>query len=101
MTFSRRGFGRVAEVAETKVPEAHLACEGRLWMNHREIHEVWTFSTDPELDKLQRGFAAGAVLSQTQYIFSVCKKGSYLSGSFVKTRSARNAQSFALGRTNV
>ena len=42
MTFSRRGFGRVAEVAETKVPEAHLACEGRLWMNHREIHEVWT-----------------------------------------------------------
>ena len=40
-------------------------------------------------------------MSQTQYIFSVCKKGSYLSGSFVKTRSARNAQSFALGRANV
>ena len=58
-------------------------------------------STDPELEKLQRGFAAGAVVSQTQYIFSVCKKGSYLSGSFVKTRSARNAQSFALGRANV
>ena len=42
MTFSRRGFGRVAEVAETQVLEARLACEGRLWMNHREIHEVWT-----------------------------------------------------------
>ena len=40
-------------------------------------------------------------MSQTQYIFSVCKKGSYLSGSLVKTRSARNAQSFALGRANV
>ena len=59
------------------------------------------FSTDPELEKLQRGFAAGAVVSQTQYIFSVCEKGLYLSDSFVKTRSARNAQSFALGRTNV
>ena len=59
------------------------------------------FSTDAELEKLQRGFMAGAVVSQTQYIFSVCKKGSYLSGSFVKTRSARNAQSFALGRVNV
>ena len=54
------------------------------------------FSTDPELEKLQRGFAAGAVVSQTQYIFSVCKKGTYLSGSFVKNRSARNAQSFLL-----
>ena len=42
------------------------------------------FSTDPELEKLQRSFAAGAVVSQTQYIFRVCKKGSYLSGSFVK-----------------
>ena len=40
-------------------------------------------------------------MSQTQYIFSVCKKGSHLSGSFVKPRSARNAQSFALGRANV
>ena len=59
------------------------------------------FSTDPELEKLQRGFAAGAVVSQTQYIFCVCKKGSYLSGSFVKTRSARNAQSFVLGRAHV
>ena len=59
------------------------------------------FSTDPELEKLQRGFAAGAVVSQTQYIFSVCKKRSYLSGSFVKTRSARNAQSNALGRANL
>ena len=59
------------------------------------------FSTNPELEKLQRGFAAGAVVSQTQYIFSVCKKGSYLLGSFVKTRSARNAQSFALGRANI
>ena len=58
-------------------------------------------SSDPELEELQRGFAAGAVVSQTQYIFSVCKKGSYLSGSFVKTRFARNAQSFALGRANV
>ena len=55
------------------------------------------FSTDPELEKLHMGFVAGAVVSQTQYIFSVCKKGSYLSGSFVKTRSARNA----LGRANV
>ena len=34
-------------------------------------------------------------------MFLACKKGSYLSGSFVKTRSARNAQSFALGRVNV
>ena len=59
------------------------------------------FLTDPELDKLQRGFVAGAVVSQTQYIFSVCEKGSYLSDSVVKTRPARNAQSFALGRTNV
>ena len=59
------------------------------------------FSTDPELEKLQRGFAAGAVVSQTQYIFSVCKKGLHLSGSFVKTRSARSAQSFALGRANI
>ena len=59
------------------------------------------FSTDPELEKLQMGFAAGAVVSQTQYIFSVYEKGSYLSGSFVKTRSARNAQSFALGNANV
>ena len=59
------------------------------------------FSTDLELEKLQRGFVAGAVVSQTQYIFSVCKKGSYLSGSFVKTRSDRNVQSFALGRANV
>ena len=59
------------------------------------------FSTDYELEKLQRGFVAVAVVSQTQCIFSVCKKGSYLSGSFVKTRSARNAQSFALGRANV
>ena len=42
MTFSGRGFGRVAEVVETQVLEARLACEGRLWMNHREIHEVWT-----------------------------------------------------------
>ena len=42
MTFSRRGFGRVAEVAETQVLGARLACEGRLWMNHREKHEVWT-----------------------------------------------------------
>ena len=47
------------------------------------------------------GFVAGAVVSQTQYIFSVCMKGSYLSGSFVRTRSTRNAQSFALGRANV
>ena len=54
------------------------------------------FSTDPELEKLQRGFVAGAVVSQTQYIFSVCKKGSHLSGSFVKTRSARNAQFFCI-----
>ena len=59
------------------------------------------FSTDSELEKLQRGFAAGAVVSQTQYIFSVCKKGSYLSGSFVKTRSVRNAQSFSLGRASI
>ena len=42
VTFSGRGFGRVAEVAETQVLEARLACEGRLWMNHRENHEVWT-----------------------------------------------------------
>ena len=42
MTFSGRGFARVAEVAETQVLEARLACEGRLWMNHREKHEVWT-----------------------------------------------------------
>ena len=27
------------------------------------------FPTDPEPEKLQRGFAAGAVVSQTQYIF--------------------------------
>ena len=59
------------------------------------------FSTDPEMEKLQRRFVAGAMVSQTQSIFSVCKKGSYLSGSFVKTRSATNAQSFALGRANV
>ena len=57
------------------------------------------FSTDPELEKLKRRFVAGAVVSQTQY--SVCKNGSYLSGSFVKTRSARNAQSFGLGRANI
>ena len=38
MTFSGRGFGGVAEVAETQVLEARLACEGRLWMNHHEIH---------------------------------------------------------------
>ena len=42
MTFSGRGFGRVAEVAETQVLEARLAREGRLWMNHCEIDEVWT-----------------------------------------------------------
>ena len=42
VTFNGRGFGRVAEVAETQVLEARLACEGRLWMNHREKHEVWT-----------------------------------------------------------
>ena len=42
MTFSGRGCGGVAEVAETQVLEARLACEGQLWMNHREIHEVWT-----------------------------------------------------------
>ena len=59
------------------------------------------FSTDPELEKLQRGFAVGVVVSQTQFIFSVCKKGSYLSGSFVNTRSARNTHSFVLGRANV
>ena len=59
------------------------------------------FSTDPGLEKLQRGFVAGTVVSQTQYTFSLWKKGSYLSGSFVKTRSARNTQSFALGRVNV
>ena len=59
------------------------------------------FSTDSELEKLQKGFAAGAVVSQIQYIFSVCKKGSYLSGSFLKTRSARNAQPFVFGRANV
>ena len=59
------------------------------------------FSTNPELQKLQRGFVAGAVVSQTRFYFSVCKKGSYLLGSFVKTRSARNALSFALGRANV
>ena len=47
------------------------------------------------------GFVAGAVVSQTQYIFGLCKKWSYLSGSFVKTRSGRNAQSFSLGRANV
>ena len=35
-------FGRVAEVAETQVLEARLACEGRLWMNHRKKNEVWT-----------------------------------------------------------
>ena len=59
------------------------------------------FSTTPELDKVQRRFVAGEVVSQTQYIFSVCRKGSYLSGSFVKTTSASNAQSFALRRANV
>ena len=59
------------------------------------------FSTTSELEKLHRGFVVGAVVSQTQYTFSVCKKGSYLSGSFMKTRSARNVQSFALGRANV
>ena len=42
VTLGGLGFGRVAEVAETQVLEARLACEGRLWMNHREIHEVWT-----------------------------------------------------------
>ena len=42
MPFSGRGCGRVAEVVETQVLEARLACEGRLWMNHREKHEVWT-----------------------------------------------------------
>ena len=42
VTFSGRGFGRVAEVVETQVLEARLVCEGRLWMNHREKHEVWT-----------------------------------------------------------
>ena len=42
MTFSGRGFGRVAEVVEAQVLEARLACEGRLWMNHREEHEAWT-----------------------------------------------------------
>ena len=42
VTFSGRGFGRVAEVAETQVLEARLAYEGQLWMNHREKHEVWT-----------------------------------------------------------
>ena len=41
VTFSGRGFGRVAEVVKTQVLEARLACEGRLWMNHREKHEVW------------------------------------------------------------
>ena len=40
MTFSGRGFGRVAEIAETQVLEARLACEGQLWMNHCKIHEV-------------------------------------------------------------
>ena len=39
---SGRGFGRVAEVEEILVLEARLACEGRLWMNHRENYEVWT-----------------------------------------------------------
>ena len=42
VTFSGRGFGRVAEVAETQVLEARLAPEGRLLMNYREEHEVWT-----------------------------------------------------------
>ena len=42
VTFCGRGFGRVAEVAETQVLEARFTCEGRLWMNHREKHEVWT-----------------------------------------------------------
>ena len=40
--FSGRGFGRIAEIAETQVLEARLACEGRLWMNHRVNYEVWT-----------------------------------------------------------
>ena len=40
VTFSGRGCGGVAEVVETQVLEARLACEGRLWMNHRENHEV-------------------------------------------------------------
>ena len=42
VTFSGHGFGRVAEVAETQVLEARMACEGQLWMNHRENHEVLT-----------------------------------------------------------
>ena len=33
------------------------------------------FSTDSELEKLQRGFAAEAVVSQTQYILAWVKRG--------------------------
>ena len=32
------------------------------------------FSTDPELEKLQRGFVAEAVVSQTQYILACVKR---------------------------
>ena len=32
-------------------------------------------STDPELERLQRGFAAGALVIQTQYILACVKRG--------------------------
>ena len=59
------------------------------------------FSTNPGLQKLQRGFVAGAVVSQTQHIFKRMWKGVGLSGSFLKTGCAINAQSFAVGRAYV
>ena len=59
------------------------------------------FSTNPGLEKLQRGFVAGAVVSQTRHIFKLMWKVVGLSGSFLKTGCAINAQSFEMGRAYV
>jgi hypothetical protein len=57
-------------------------------------HEVSTFSTNLELEELQKVFVARAVVSQTQHVFSrlfVEKLLCVLEG-FMKTRRDRNSQ---------
>ena len=69
--------------------------------NCRDKHKGGPFSTDLELEELQRCLVAGAVVSQTRKVFIACENWSCLSDGFVKPRCTRNAQSFAVCRTNV
>ena len=54
MTFSGCGFGTVAELADSQVFEARLACVGMFVRNCRDNKKIGPFSIGLELEELQR-----------------------------------------------